>query len=80
MVEGLDRFAAHFSGFTDQYALIGGAACDLAMQAAAQPFRVTKDLDIVLCLESLSGDPPECLHRAARTLDSAQGQSVARLD
>ena len=25
MVEGLDRFAAHFSGFTDQYALIGGA-------------------------------------------------------
>jgi hypothetical protein len=56
MVEGLDRFADHFSEFTDQYALIGGAACDLAMQAAAQPFRVTKDLDIVLCLEALSGD------------------------
>ena len=55
MVEGLARFADHFSGFTDQYVLIGGAACDLAMQAAARAFRVTKDLDIVLCLESLSG-------------------------
>jgi hypothetical protein len=56
MVEGLARFADHFSGLTDQYVLIGGAACDLAMQAAARTFRVTKDLDIVLCLESLSGD------------------------
>jgi len=31
MVEGLARFASHFSGFTDQYVLIGGAACDLVM-------------------------------------------------
>ena len=54
MVEGLNRFADHFFGFTEQYALIGGAACDLAMQAVGQPFRVTRDLDIVLCLESLS--------------------------
>jgi hypothetical protein len=30
-----------------------GAACDLAMPAAALPFRTTKDLDIVLCVEAL---------------------------
>lgn len=53
MVEGLDRFADHFASYTDRYALIGGAACDLAMQMAAQPFRATKDLDIVLLLETL---------------------------
>lgn len=53
MVEGLDRFADHFASYTDRYVLIGGAACDLAMQMAAQSFRATKDLDIVLMLESL---------------------------
>jgi hypothetical protein len=66
MVEGLARFADHFKKFTDQYVLIGGAACDLAMQAAAQTFRVTKDLDIVLCLESLSGAFVESFWRFVR--------------
>jgi len=53
VVEGLDRFGEHFAAYTDQYVLIGGAACTLAMDEAGQPFRATKDLDIVLCLESL---------------------------
>jgi hypothetical protein len=56
MVEGLERFASHFAEYVDQYALIGGAACDLAMRAAPQSFRATKDLDIVLLLESLNSD------------------------
>lgn len=33
--------------------MIGGAACDLAMDEAGIDFRVTKDLDIVLCVEAL---------------------------
>lgn len=53
MIEGLERFRDHFREFTDQYVLIGGAACDLAMEAAGLPFRATKDLDIVLCVEAL---------------------------
>lgn len=40
MVEGLDRFADHFASYTDRYALIGGAACDLAMQRAAPGFGI----------------------------------------
>lgn len=56
MVRGLELFRDHFSDFKDQYVLIGGAACDLAMDEAALPFRATKDLDIVLCVEALSGD------------------------
>lgn len=28
MVKGLDRFRDYFRDFTDQYVLIGGAACD----------------------------------------------------
>ncbi len=53
MVEGLDRFGQHFAAYTDQYILIGGAACTLAMDEAGLAFRATKDLDIVLCVEAL---------------------------
>lgn len=53
MVEGLDHFGRHFADHSDQYILIGGAACTVAMDAVGRPFRVTKDLDIVLCVEAL---------------------------
>ncbi|HSX38412.1 MAG TPA: hypothetical protein VLE95_06240 [Chlamydiales bacterium] len=53
MVKGLDRFKEHFSAYSDSYLLIGGTACTLAMKEVGLDFRSTKDLDIVLCLESL---------------------------
>ena len=53
MVKGLDKFKDHFVGFKGQYILIGGAACDLLHEDAGIEFRVTNDLDIVLCLEAL---------------------------
>ncbi len=53
MVKGLDFFKEHFRSYADRYILIGGTACDLAMREAGLEFRVTKDLDIVLCLEVL---------------------------
>lgn len=53
MVEGLDRFGRHFADHSGQYILIGGAACTLAMDEVGRQFRVTKDLDIVLCVEAL---------------------------
>jgi len=54
MVKGLARFRDHFSAYQDHYVLIGGTASDLAMQEAGSDFRATKDLDIVLCLETLN--------------------------
>ena len=56
MVRGLDRFRTHFENHSDHYVLIGGTACSLAMEEAGLDFRVTKDLDIVLCVEALDGD------------------------
>ncbi len=53
MVEGLDRFRTHFADFTDRYVMIGGTACSIAMESVGIPFRATKDLDIVLCIETL---------------------------
>ncbi|MCC6157875.1 MAG: hypothetical protein IT350_07460 [Deltaproteobacteria bacterium] len=53
MVKGLEIFREHFRLLADRYLLIGGTACDLAMNAAGVEFRATKDLDIVLCVETL---------------------------
>ncbi len=55
MVAGLDRFRDHFRAHSHQYVLIGGTACDLAMDELGAPFRATKDLDIVLIVEVLDG-------------------------
>ena len=53
MVRGLDKFREQFRAHAGQYVLIGGAACDLLMEEAGLEFRATKDLDIVLCVETL---------------------------
>lgn len=53
MVGGLSVFRERFAGYEDRYVLIGGAAVDVAMDAAGLEFRATKDLDIVLHVQSL---------------------------
>lgn len=53
MVMGLDRFRAHFAGCEHQYVLVGGTASELVLNEAGLPFRLTKDLDIVLIVEAL---------------------------
>jgi len=55
-VKGLERFKAHFSDHSDQYVLIGGAACEIVLGEAGLAFRGTRDLDIVLCVEAMDAD------------------------
>ena len=56
MVKGIDRFRDYFRDFTDQYVLIGGAACDLSFRNYNADFRATRDLDVVLIVEALTHD------------------------
>ena len=56
MVKGFNSFKEWFKGFENQYVIIGGVACDVLMEDAGQPFRATKDLDLVLLVEALSPD------------------------
>lgn len=56
MVKGLEVFAERFAGFEDCYVLIGGTAAYLVQQEAALEPRATQDLDIVLCVESLTAE------------------------
>ena len=54
MVKGLDKFREYFKDFSEQYVLIGGAACDISFEEGGADFRATKDLDIVLVVEALT--------------------------
>lgn len=55
MVKGIDIFREYFNEYTDQYVLIGGAACSVSFEEQEINFgRTTKDLDVVLIVEALT--------------------------
>jgi hypothetical protein len=54
MVQGIELFKQRFASHTESYILIGGTACSLAMQTRGIEFRSTRDLDVVLIVESLT--------------------------
>ncbi|MCY4599962.1 MAG: hypothetical protein OXF27_08575 [Acidobacteria bacterium] len=56
MVTGIDKFREHFTAHEDQYAIIGGTACDLLFDAAGLDFRATRDIDMVLCVEAVDAE------------------------
>ena len=74
MIRGMEPFRRHFAHFGDSYVLIGGAAADLAMDAAGVPFRATKDLDIVLCIEALDTSFAEAFWRFVQAGEYKQQQ------
>ena len=54
MVTGLKSFQEWFQGYEQQYAIIGGTACDLLMADEGLDFRATKDIDMVLIVEAVT--------------------------
>ena len=56
MVRGLDQWKEYFAEYADNYVLIGGAACHWYEEEYAQNPRATKDLDLILVVESLSAE------------------------
>ena len=54
MVTGLKSFQEWFQGYEQQYAIIGGTACDLLMSDEGLDFRATKDIDMVLIVEAVT--------------------------
>ena len=44
MVTGIDSFKEWFKGSEEQYAIIGGTACDILMTEEGLDFRATKDI------------------------------------
>lgn len=54
MVIGFDKFQSRFEGFSDNYIVIGGSACDWLMQNESIDFRATKDIDLIIIAENMS--------------------------
>lgn len=54
MVRGLNKFKEYFTGFEDNYIIIGGTACDILEEGSGQIPRGTKDIDIILVIEALT--------------------------
>ena len=54
MVIGIDKFSEYFRGHEGSYVLIGGAASNLIEESNLLVPRATKDLDLILVVESLT--------------------------
>jgi hypothetical protein len=44
----LEKFREHFAGFEDNYVIIGGTACDIALRDTDMRPRATDDIDMIL--------------------------------
>lgn len=56
MVRGFESFKNWFQGYEEHYAIIGGTACDILMSKEGMDFRATKDIDLVLFLETVTAN------------------------
>lgn len=55
LVTGIVAFRDAMAAHAGEYVLIGGGACSVLFEAAGEPFRATKDLDIVILTEADGG-------------------------
>lgn len=51
---GLEKFREFFRNYNGSYVIIGGTACDIAINDAGLTPRTTKDIDIILIVEAIS--------------------------
>ncbi|RHJ82571.1 hypothetical protein [Parabacteroides sp. AM08-6] len=54
MVKGIDKFRDTFKDFTDNYVIIGGTACDVALSRTIMKPRATDDIDMILIVENMT--------------------------
>ena len=56
MVSGLVKFRESFAGFSDNFVIIGGTACDEVLSGTEMTPRATLDIDIVVIVENMTQD------------------------
>ncbi len=55
-MEGLEKFREAFEAYSENYVIIGGTACDIAMTGTAVRPRATHDIDMIVIVENLTAD------------------------
>lgn len=53
-MEGLEKFREAFAEFSDNYVVIGGTACDIAMTGTTVRPRATHDIDMIVIAEKIT--------------------------
>ena len=53
-MEGLEKFREAFAEFSDNYVVIGGTACDIAMTGTVVRPRATHDIDMIVIVENMT--------------------------
>lgn len=53
-MEGLDKFRDAFRDFSDNYVIIGGTACEIAMSRTEVKARATHDIDMIVIVEKMT--------------------------
>ena len=53
-MDGLDKFREAFAGYSDNYVVIGGAACDITMTNTVVRPRATHDIDMIVIVENMT--------------------------
>lgn len=53
-MEGLEKFRKAFAEFSDNYVVIGGTACDIAMAGTVVRPRATHDIDMIVIAENIT--------------------------
>lgn len=55
-MEGLNKFREAFEAYTENYVVIGGTACDIAMTGTVVRPRATHDIDMIVVVEKMTTD------------------------
>lgn len=66
MVAGLDKFREAFAGFSDNYVIIGGTACDIVLSGTDMKPRATDDIDMVLIVDNVTKEYGEAFWQFIR--------------
>lgn len=56
MVKGIDKFKEFFSSFDNNYVIIGGTACTIALRDTDMQPRATDDIDMILIVENITSE------------------------
>ena len=65
-MEGLEKFREAFEAYSENYVIIGGTACDIAMTGTAVRPRATHDIDMIVIVEKMTADFAEHLWQFVR--------------
>ena len=55
-MEGLEKFREAFEAYSENYVIIGGTACDIALTGTTVRPRATHDIDMIVIVEKMTGD------------------------